>query len=172
MECIISRQVYEYLCKNHLLSDDQFGFRRGSLTEHAVTYFADQIMMWMDKGLLTGAMFIDLRKAFDTVDHARLLLKLPAYGITGIRNNLHWFESYLFNRRHLVVFDGVKSAEESVTCGVPQGSILGPLLFSFLINGIDLQLKKSNIILYADDTVIFTSDKNSKEVAEKLNDDL
>ena len=170
VERVVYRQVYDYLCRNHLLSENQFGFRRGSSTEHAVTCFTDHIRICMDKGLLTGAVFIDLKKAFDTVDHARLLSKLPAYGIIG--TELHWFESYLFNRKHFVVLDGVKSEEESVICGVPQGSILGPLLFSLLINDIDLQLKKSNIILYADDNVIFTSDKNSKEVAEKLNDDL
>eukprot|EP00112_Aurelia_sp_Birch-Aquarium-sp1_P020323 Seg521.5 transcript_id=Seg521.5/GoldUCD/mRNA.D3Y31 product="putative RNA-directed DNA polymerase from transposon BS" protein_id=Seg521.5/GoldUCD/D3Y31 len=126
--------------------------------------------MCMDKGLLTGAVFVDLRKAFDTVDHARVLSMLPAYGI--IERELNWFESYLFNRKHFVVFDGIKSKEESVTCGVPQGSILGPLLFSLLINYINLQLNNSSIILYADDTVIFTSDKNSNHIAEKLNDDI
>ena len=118
MERVVYRQVYEYLCKNHLLSDNQFGFRRGSSTKH-VTYFTDQIRMWMDKGLLTGAVFIDLWKAFDTVDHAQLLSKLPAYKITG--RELHWLESYLFYQKHFFVFDGVKSEEESVTCGVPQG---------------------------------------------------
>ena len=170
VERVVYRQVYEYLCRNHHLSENQFGFRRGSSTEHAVTYFTDQIRMCMDKGLVTGTVFIDLRKALDTVDHARLLSKLPAYGIIG--RELHWFESYLFNRKHFVVFDGIKSEEVSVICGVPQGSILSPLLFSLLINGIDMQLKKGNIILYADDTVIFASDKNSKEAAEKLNNDL
>ena len=163
-------QLYDYLCKSHLLTDNQFGFRGGSSTEHAVTFLTDSIRMNIDKGYLTGAVFIDLRKAFDTVDHARLLSKLPAYGIIG--RELRWFESYLFNRKRFVVFDNIRSDVESIVCGVPQGSILGPILFSLLINDIGLQLEKCSVILHADDTVIFPPGKNSAVVAEKLNHDL
>ena len=113
--------------------------------------------MNIDNGYLTGAVFIDLHKAFDTVDHTRLLSKLPAYDIIG--RELRWFESYLFNRKHFVAFDNIKSDVESIVCGVPQGSILGPILFRLLINDIGLQLEKCSVTLYADDTVIFTSGK-------------
>ena len=113
--------------------------------------------MSIDKGYLTGAIFIDLRKAFDTVDHATLLSNLPAYGING--RELRWIESYLFNRKHFVVFDRISSDVESTAYGVPQGSILGPILFSLLINDIGLQLEKCSVMLYADDTVIFTAGK-------------
>ena len=170
IERVVYKHLYDYLWKSHLLTDNQFGFRRGSSTEHAVTFLTDSIRMNIDKGYLTGAVFIDLRKAFDTVDHARLLSKLPAYGIIG--KELRWLESYLFNRKHFVVFDRIRSDVKSINCGVPQGSILGPILFSLLINDIGLQLEKCSVILYADDTVIFASGKNSAVVAEKLNHDL
>ena len=170
IERVVYMQLYDYLCKSHLLTENQFGFRRGSSTEHAVTFLTDSIRMNIDKGYLTGAVFTDLHKAFDTVDHARLLSKLPAYGISG--RELRWLESYLFNRKYFVVFDRVGSDAKSIVCRVPQGSILGPILLSLLINDIDLQLEKHSVILYADDTVIFTSGKNSAVVAEKLNHDL
>ena len=81
-------------------------------------------------------------------------------------------QSYLFNRKYFVVFDRIRSDVKSIVCGVPQGSILGPILFSLPINDIGLQLEKCSVILYADDTVIFASGKNSAVVAEKLNHDL
>ncbi len=121
----------------------------------------------MDKGKLTGAVFVDLRKAFDTIDHALLLAKLPVYGVHG--QELTWFESYLFNRQQFVSFQSTCSESQSVSCGVPQGSILGPLLFTIVINNITEQIKKCRILLYADDTVIFTSDKDSNKIEESLN---
>ena len=102
---------------------------------------------------MTGAVFVDLRKAFDTVDHARLLSKLTIYGIRN--EELLWFEDYLFNRTQFVAFDGIESLVQPISRGVPQGSILGPLLLVPLINDIDIHMKCCEIILYADDTVIY-----------------
>ena len=119
---------------------------------------------------MTGAMFIDFKKAFDTIDHGRLLSKLPCYGIRN--RELAWFEDYLFGRRQFVTFKSVNSEWQTVLTGVPQGSVLGPLLFILLINDIDLQLQKSEILLYADDTVVFTSDKSCEIIESNLNSDL
>ena len=135
-----------------------------------MTFFSDAIRQAMDTGMMTGAVFVDLSKAFDTVDHARLLSKLPIYGI--LNRDLKWFESYLFNRNHFVSFHGVPSEVCSITCGVPQGSILGPLLFVLLINDLEFQLKYSQIILYADDAVIYFADKDISIIQERLNADL
>ena len=166
-ERIVHNQLYTYLEENNLLSDCQFGFRRKSSTEHAVTYFSDFIKTSMDKGKLTGAVFVDLRKAFDTIDHATLIAKLPIYGVHGKERT--WFESYLFNRQQFVSYQGICSERQSIRCGVPQGSILGPLLFTIVINDITKQVKECRILLYADDTVIFTSDKDSKRIENLLN---
>ena len=161
-ERVVYKQLYGYLEEHELLSQRQFGFRNKSSTQHAVTLFSDFIRHGMDRGLLTGAVFVDLRKAYDTVDHARVLSKLPLYGING--EELKWLESYLFDRKQYVYFDGVKSATQSVSCGVPQGSILGPLLFTLLINDIDLQLNHCEIILYADDAVVYCADKSCENI--------
>ena len=96
---------------------------------------------------MTGTIFINLQKAFDTVDHARLLSKLTIYGIRN--EELMWFEDYLFNRTQFVAFEGVETSVQPISCGVPQGSILDPLLFVLLINDIDIHLKRCEIILYA-----------------------
>ena len=153
-----------------LLSPNQFGFRKGRSTHHAVTYLSDHISNCMDKGEYCGAVFIDLNKAFDTVDHGRLLSKLPFYGIKD--KQLTWFEDYLFGRRQCVIYDGTCSESQPVVCGVPQGSILGPMLSILLINDIDHQLNSCRILLYADDTVVFTSSKNQETIEENLNSDL
>ena len=99
---VLSKQIYEYLETNKLLSPNQFGFRRSRSTQHAVTYFSDYVRKHMDDGEYTGAVFVDLKKAFDTVDHGRLLSKLPSYGIKG--KELSWFESYLFDRNSLYLW--------------------------------------------------------------------
>ena len=163
-ERVIHRQLYAYLEQNDLLSKNQFGFRTKSSTQHAVTKLLDPIRQNMDKGLMTGAVFVDLRKAFDTVDHARLLSKLTIYGIRN--EELLWFEDYLF-RTQFVAFDGIESLVQPISRGVPQGLILGPLLFVLLINDIDIHLKYCEIILYADDTVIYYADKTSKKKSKK-----
>ena len=118
---------------------------------------------------MTGAVFIDLRKAFDTVDHARLPSKLPIYGIKN--ENLCWFESYLFGRKQIVSYDGALSEIQAISCGVPQGSILGPLLFTLLMNDIDKNLRQCEMTLYADDSVLYVGSKTCGVIEKKLNSD-
>ena len=169
-ERVIHRQLYAYLEENDLLSKNQFGFRTKSSTQHAVTKLSDSIRKNMDKGLMTGAVFVDLRKAFDTVDHARLFSKLTIYGIRN--EELLWFEDYLFNRTQFVAFDGTESLVQPISCDVPQGSIQGPLMFVLSINDIDIYLKCCEIILYADDTVIYYADKTCEKIEEQLNHEM
>ncbi len=114
-ERMVHNQLYTYLEENNLLSDCQFGFRRKSSTEHAVPYFSDFIKTIMDKGKLTGAVFVDLRKAFDTKAHATLISKLQIYEVHG--KELTWFENYLFNRQQFVSFQGTRSEKQSIRCG-------------------------------------------------------
>ncbi len=123
----------------------------------------------MDAGRLTGALFIDFRKAFDTVDHQCLTTKLPHYGVEN--TELKWIEDYLSNRSQIVSFEGENSREEKISFGVPQGSILGPLLFLIHVNDLHHQIEKSSIIMYADDTVLLFSDKNEAEIEETINHD-
>ena len=123
----------------------------------------------MDKGEMTGVVYIDLAKAFDTVSHSILLEKLDQYGISGTPND--WFASYLFGQ-YIQVNHNVLSDSEPVYCGVPQGSILGPLLFLIHFNGIHDCVNNSEIITYADDTVIFISNKNKSVIEKNLQKDL
>ena len=123
----------------------------------------------MNEGRSTGAIFIDLSKAFDTLSHSQIITNLKNYGIVGIENDL--FTNYLFNRQQAVNFNKTMSHYEAVTCGVPQGSILGPLLFLISFNDVEESLQYCNIIMYADDTVIFTSGKSLKEIEESLTSD-
>ena len=170
LERIVHRQISGYLEKHCLLRDSQFGFRPRRSTELACTLLLDDIRKNMDNGLLTGAIFLDLSKAFDTVSHSFLLSKLPSYGIIG--NELSWFESYLFNRKQHVLYDGCLSNEFPVYRGVPQGSILGPTLFLLHLDDIDRCLCHCKIVKYADDTVIYATEKDSEPIQKKLNVDI
>ena len=118
---------------------------------------------------MTGVIFVDLNKAFDSLGHAQILKNLPSYGIHGREQQL--FANYLFNRKQAVRFDREISEFHDVTCGVPQGSILGPLLFLLTFDNVESVLRHSKIITYADDTVIYVSEKSKRDIEVKLNED-
>ncbi|CAB4039453.1 Hypothetical predicted protein, partial [Paramuricea clavata] len=129
------------------------GFRKKHSTETAVTHFADQILMGMDKGLVTGAVFIDLAEAFDTIDHDVLIHKLKHYGVSN--ESLLWFKDYLCAGKQFVTIDSHRSEELDIACGVPQGSIIGPLLFIIYINDLLFCMRSCSVSMYADDTAIY-----------------
>ena len=156
----------DHIETHQLLSQFQFGFRKHHSTELATVYFTDEIRKAMDKGMLTGAIYIDLSKAFDTISHSSIIKKLPDFGITGMPQQ--WIGSYLFGRCQQVSFDGRQSSREPLFCGVPQGSILGPLLFLLHFNDSANVLSKCNITKYADDTVLYYSHKDINEIEKVL----
>ena len=132
LEKAVFHQLHSYLSENSLLSPYQSGFRANQSTQLAVTFLTDKIRSHMDKGLLTGAVFIDLKKAFDTVPHDGLLNKLYRYGIQG--QPLSWFESYLSSSFQSVSIENRLSSAANIISGVHRGSMLGPLLFILYIN--------------------------------------
>ena len=121
-------------------------------------------------GNLVGACFIDLQKTFDTISHNKLISKLELYGVRD--KEVDWFKSYLFNRQTRVYQNGSLSEEKPVSTGVPQGSILGPLLFVLFFNDISNYLKYSKIAKYADDTVIFCESGRLPKIDHQPEEDL
>ena len=170
LEKVVNFQLQQYLKKFDLLSPAQSGFRQHHSTESAVIYFTDEIRRNADAGRLTGALFVDLKKAFDTVPHKELISKLERFGF--VENSILWFTNYLSNRSQVVSLGTNLSGPLAVEHGVPQGSILGPVLFSLYINDLPSCINFSNVIMYADDTVIFVSSTQLMEVELKLNMEL
>ena len=166
----IFKQLYKHLNDNNLISKFQSGFRPGHSTITALIQMCDNWYENMDNGKLTGVVFIDIRKAFDSIDHAILLQKLAYYGVSQLEHT--WFQSYLANRQQQCHVNGSLSTKREIICGVPQGSILGPLLFLIYINDLPNCLKKTAPCLYADDTQIFASSHDPVELANDINSDL
>ena len=133
----------------------------------ATTILTDDIRQPVDKGNLVGAVFIDLRKAFDTISHSLLLSKLQSYGIMGTEPSC--FTNYLFNRHCIVQFDSCISNSNPLTSGVPQGSILGPLLFIVFSNDIVDVIKHAKLLKYADDTVVYVASKDVSTINNQSN---
>ena len=123
----------------------------------------------MDKGQLIGSIFLDLSKAFDTIGHGILLQKLIHYGVCG--PELTWFTDYLFSRLQLVEINNITSNKRSIT-GVPQGYILGPLMFIIFFNNLKDSISYCDIFQYADDTVILSADKDVTKIENALNKDM
>ena len=155
LERIIYNRFYKYLSEKNILIKEQFGFRPSFSTETALLHALEQITAALERKEIPLAIYVDLSKAFDSLDHNILLRKLEHYGIRGVLHN--WFESYLSDRKQYTSFKGTKSDILPITCGVPQGSILGPLLFLVYVNDIVNTSNLLRFVMYADDINIFVS---------------
>jgi hypothetical protein len=166
LEKIVASRLITHLESNKLLSEFQFGFRKNHSTLHPLVHFMNFISKSFNKKEHALAIFCDLRKAFDTVDHSLLLKKLSKLGIRG--TELRWFESYLADRKQFVTVNGISSDLLCIILGVPQGSILGPLLFLIYINDLP-QCSKLCSFLFADDTTLLSSNSNIENLIADVN---
>lgn len=166
-EKIINVRLSKYLKKNGIISEAQYGFQKGKSTEMALIHIRDKMVQNFERNLYTVGIFLDLSKAFDSIHHEILLNKCFLYGIRGIAFNL--IESYLSGRYQYVKMHGAESRKGLIIYGVPQGSILGPLLFLLYINDIVNIPNTPNIVLYADDTSIFFSNDNLPDLSRIAN---
>ena len=168
-ERAVHEQMKHYLDKRGILFGHQSGFRGKFSTDTCLIDLSDFLRTEMSKGNLIGMICIDLQKAFDTVHHGTLLEKLKAIGVSD--SALSWFSSYLSCRRQCVEVDGCRSEFMDVTCGVPQGSILGPQLFLIYINDMYSCLE-CRLSLYADDSALFMAHKDASFIANQLSTEL
>ena len=168
-KCMYKR-LYKFLEKFNILYKNQFGFRSKHSTSHALISLIEYIKKELDSGKLVCGIFIDLQKAFDTVDHEILLSKLDYYGIRDICKD--WFASYLKNRHQFVSLGNYQSDLKLIKCGVPQGSNLGPLLFLIYINDITSIFEQCNVWLFADDTHLNFSSKKISTIETVMNYEL
>lgn len=152
IEKIIKTRMTQFLEKHEIIAESQHGFRKGKSTRDAIFELTDGIYKLLDQKRAALCIFIDLAKAFDTVSHEKLLRKLYVCGFRGKSYDL--FESYLKNRKQIVEIEGYQSKSRSVTFGVPQGTVLGPVLFLVYMNSLLLMRQNGKIISFADDTAI------------------
>jgi hypothetical protein len=160
LERLVVENLYGYIESNSLLSDDQFGFRRGRSVEDQLLLTYDSVTDWLDSGMLVDVVLFDFSKAFDVVCHSVLLDKLRGIGVSG--SVLEWISGFLSGRDMYVSVDGVHSQPRSVVSGVPQGSVLGPVLFLIYVNQVPAHIL-SRYKIFADDLKIYLGMK-SKDV--------
>ena len=168
IEKVIYDQTQNFLDEHNHIYRYQSGFRKKYSTNSCLSYLCDKVLRGIDKGLFTGLILIDLQKAFDTLNHEILLHKMQFLGFSD--EVVSWFRSYLTNRKFKVNINQSFSDFGAVTCGVPQGSILGPLLFLIYINDIP-QSVDCELLLYADDTCLIHQNQNTDIIQEKLNNE-
>ena len=170
IERAVHNHVYSYVSQHEILNEHQSGFRPGHSTESALVDMVDDWLSNINSGKMTGMALIDLRKAFDTVNHDILINKLHDIGASN--NTLNWFKSYLSGRMQRVSFNGIVSDTLPINTGVPQGSILGPLLFIIFINDMPKVIKHGKISMYADDTTLYVNESDVNIMSKKLTEDL
>ena len=170
LERIVYIRTERFLKTCDIFSKFQFGFRENHSTTHALLTLIDKVTHALDTFSHTIGIFLDFSKAFDTINHEILLAKLSHYGIRG--KALEWFTSYLSNRSQFVHVNGFNSQKKTITCGVPQGSLLGPLLFVIYINDFHRSSEKLSFILFADDSNLFFSHPDPNILARTVNEEL
>ena len=168
-EKVMHNRLLEFAQRFEILYYYQFGFRKNHPTELALIHLVDKIASSIDHNKVIAGVFLDLSKDFDTIDHQILFYKLERYGIRGVA--LHWIKSHFQNRKQFVQYNNVSSSTNTITCGVPQGSILWPLFFIFYINDLPNALRVAEL-LFADDTSIYYCHKDSISLINVLNDEL
>ena len=169
-EKVVANYIVDFLESNNILYEHQYGFRKGHSTNHAVITLVERVAKALDTGKIVVGVYLDIRIAFDAIDHPILLRKLYSLGIRG--NLYTWIKSYLTNRSQFVMYNNSKSETKFITHGVPQGSILGPLFFIVLMNDFS---RASNIlfsILFADDTTVIIESQNYNNLILTLNTEL
>ena len=169
-EKIMYKRIYSFLEKYGCLYELQFGFRAKHSTVHTLINITEKIRSALDNNKVACGIFIDLQKAFDTINHEILLTKLDYYGFRG--NIKNWFRSYLYERKQNVIINGFKSKSSIIKHGVPQGSVLGPVLFLLYINDLHKCIKHSTTYHFADDTNLLNITPDYKTLQREINQDL
>ena len=170
LEKVFHNRLMSFINDKQILNISQFGFRKNMSTALAIIELVEEITTAIDEGKTTVGVFIDLKKAFDTVDHNILVKQLEHYGIRGLAKN--WVCSYLENRRQYVCINDSNSECLDVKCGVPQGSILGSALFILYVNDMCIVSKSLKSILFADETNLFYAGKDLDEVCTIISREL
>ena len=169
-ERCMNNRVVKFLDKYHIITDRQFGFRKGVSCSDAIADLLDHVYTAIDNRKFVASMFIDLKKAYDTVNHKILLDKMEVYGIRG--PVLRWFESYLSGRSQRVLIGSSFSSIQQITIGIPQGSVLGGLLFSIYINDLPGISDVLHCVLFADDTCVTLAENDYNTLINKFNTEL
>lgn len=165
IERVIFNRIMDFITKYEILHDAQHGFRKKKSTQTAIFSFLNKLYDNLDNGNKTIGLFMDLSKAFDLVDHELLLEKLNAYGMRGKINNL--VRTYLTGRSQLVEIDKIRSQQSHIECGVPQGSVLGPLLFLLFVNDLPT-IAEGKLVMFADDNSLIYSEKDISGVIKNI----
>ena len=170
LERIVTDQIQFFFTVNTLFSNFQHAYREGHSTGTALTQMTDDCLRHIDNNNIVGAVLLDFSAAFDIIDHSLLLNKLKCYNFT--HNAIEWFKSYLSNRKQYVFYNGSFSQVGQLHCGVPQGSCLGPVLFSIFTNDLPLVLDQTTAVMYADDTTLYMPSKSIDYLTVTMNSEL